>query len=108
MNLIFRSRGELRSLAITEVREVIKPQSLTQLPFVPPKILGVFSLRGTLVTVVNETTGEGNEENVIVVLNRPPYQVGILVDKVIEVREETKGAREFNVHEVMKAWNASA
>ena len=51
--LTFRLAGQLHALPIREVREVAKLPALTRLPRLPPHVLGLMSLRGDLLPVVD-------------------------------------------------------
>lgn len=103
MHLIFQSIGNEWGIPVHEVKEVVRFSRLTPLPFVSPKIVGVFNLRGMVVSVLDASHGDSEERAVIVIDDRE-YHLGILVDKVLEVRRELDGAKPYDLKGVFQSW----
>ena len=76
---------------VAQVREVLRPPAVTRLPFPPPSILGIVSVRGTLVPVMDlgeRLLGVPADPNGRLVVVRDPEgsgQVGLLVDAVLDL-----------------------
>ena len=51
--LVFKLDGGAYALPIERVREIVRPRALTPMPHVPAEILGVLSLRGEIVQVID-------------------------------------------------------
>jgi len=73
------------------VREVIPASSITSLPYVPNHILGIFSLRGSIVSVTDlsivfglSAVGLGDKSK-IVVIEDSAVVTGLLVDDAVGV-----------------------
>lgn len=76
---------------VGDVREVLKVRDRTLVPNAPDYILGVTSLRGTMLPVLDLrarlglATGECSEKSRIIVVNVADENVGLLVDRVTGV-----------------------
>lgn len=76
---------------VRQVREVLRPPEITRLPFPPPTILGIVSVRGTLVPVMDlgarliDTPSSRTGRLVVVHENGNGSAVGLLVDEVLEL-----------------------
>ena len=76
---------------VRRVREVLRAPRITRLPFPPPTILGIVSIRGTLVPVMD--LGErllgtpADREGRLVVVRDPDREgsIGLLVDAVLDL-----------------------
>jgi len=98
--LCFRISDEIYGINIMELKEIIKPRETTELPRTPPFIMGVISLRGVIIPVLNlrERLGlsmgaqKGRERFVIV--KRHEGFTGLLVDEIIQVVRIGKEGRE--------------
>ncbi len=51
--LVFSISGENYALPLEELKEVIKPKSITEIPSAPPHVLGIISLRGVIVPIID-------------------------------------------------------
>lgn len=89
--LSFRLSGEEYAVVVAEVREVLKIRELTRVPNAPDYILGVTSLRGTMLPVIDLCTrlglkpAERNEKARIIVISTDDEDVGLIVDRVNSV-----------------------
>jgi purine-binding chemotaxis protein CheW len=89
--LCFRVSGEIYGINIMEIKEIIKPRETTEVPRTPSFIMGVISLRGVIIPVLNmrERLGlsqeaRGERERVVVVKLNEGFS-GLLVDEIIQV-----------------------
>ncbi|MHB1844115.1 MAG: chemotaxis protein CheW [Deltaproteobacteria bacterium] len=104
--LAFRLRGESYAIPIENVREIVKPPALTELPRVRPEVLGVISLRGEALPVFSlvallrlpaEYTGRSSQssrEERIVVIETAKGPAGLWVEAVEQVIRLGDGAIE--------------
>lgn len=90
--LCFRVASEEYALNIMEIKEIIKPREVTEVPRVPSFVSGVLSLRGIIIPIFDMTARLGlprepstGKERVIVVKNGEEGFCGILVDEVVQV-----------------------
>ena len=89
--LSFRMGGEEYAVTVNDVREVLKLRDLTAIPNTPEYILGVMSLRGTMLTVVDLgrrlglSPGVRDDRARIVVVSTDEEEVGLMVDRVTGV-----------------------
>jgi purine-binding chemotaxis protein CheW len=89
--LSFRLSGEEYAVMVADVREVLKIRELTRVPNAPDYILGVTSLRGTMLPVIDLCTrlglkpAERNEKARIIVISTDDEDVGLIVDRVNSV-----------------------
>jgi purine-binding chemotaxis protein CheW len=87
----FLLSGEEYVVAVEQVNEVLKMWSLTPVPNAPEYILGVSSLRGTMLTIIDlgKRLGLGpavvNEKSRVVVVTVDDEKVGFIVDRVTGV-----------------------
>ena len=89
--LCFRVSAEIYGINIMDIKEIIKPREVTEVPRAPIFISGVLSLRGTIIPIIDmrarlglaceETTGK---ERIVVIKNNNSMS-GLLVDEVIQV-----------------------
>jgi purine-binding chemotaxis protein CheW len=89
--LSFQLSGEEYAVIVADVREVLKIRELTRVPNAPDYILGVTSLRGTILPVIDLCTrlglkpAERNEKARIIVISTDDEDVGLIVDRVNSV-----------------------
>ena len=90
--LVFKLDGGAYALPIERVREIVRPRALTPMPHVPAEILGVLSLRGEIVQVIDArrrfalpALAPARESRVIVMTSEGGGVAGLLVDAVREV-----------------------
>jgi len=116
--LFFHSAGERFALDVAYVREIIPPQAVTPVPFVPPTVAGIINHRGTIYTLIHfaQLAGLGKgREGAIVLLRLPEMAVGIAVEAVegIELvpgrllHTATEGAQPPTVHFLRRARDPS-
>lgn len=89
--LCFRVASEQYAINIMEIKEIIKPREITEVPRVPAFISGVLSLRGIIIPVFAMGTrlqlapaGEPGKERIIVV-SKGEELFGLAVDEVLQV-----------------------
>jgi purine-binding chemotaxis protein CheW len=89
--LCFRVSTEEYALNIMDIKEIIKPRDVTEVPRVPAFIRGLLSLRGIIIPVFDMSVRLGlptrdisENRRIIVVKNGDSY-CGVLVDEVIQV-----------------------
>jgi purine-binding chemotaxis protein CheW len=89
--LSFRLGGEEYAVLVADVREVLKSYHLTIVPNSPDYILGVMTLRGTMLPVIDLCKRFGlspavkDEKSRIVVASSADEEAGLLVDQVTGV-----------------------
>lgn len=89
----FELAGERYAVPLADVREVIRPDPPTPVPGAPAEVLGIVSLRGTIVTVLDgrrrlgldDTANGGGPGQRVVVFQHEHDDVGILVDALQDV-----------------------
>jgi chemotaxis signal transduction protein len=88
---VFIISEKLFGIELSSVNEVITLPKISKIPSAPKQILGVFSLRGKILTLleINDILGisrlEYNEENMVLITDHLNQKVGILVEKVLDV-----------------------
>jgi purine-binding chemotaxis protein CheW len=96
--LSFRLGGEEYVLPVDDVREVLKSRELTSVPNSPPHVLGVTSIRGTVLPVIDLGKRLGlppalrDEKARIIIISPDDEDAGILVDRVTGVVRITPDA----------------
>lgn len=98
--LCFRVSDEIYGINIMDIKEIIKPREVTEVPRAPVFVSGVLSLRGTIIPVIDmrlrlglafdEPTGK---ERIVVIKNNNSFS-GLLVDEVIQVVQVPQNAVE--------------
>jgi purine-binding chemotaxis protein CheW len=95
--LTFFLAGEEYGIEILKVHEIIGVMPITRVPRTPEFILGVINLRGKVIPIVDlrlkfsMASKDADEETCIIVVRVNGMQMGILVDKVSEVRDIASG-----------------
>ena len=89
--LCFRVSDEIYGINIMDIKEIIKPREVTEVPRAPTFVSGVLSLRGIIIPIIDmrirlglareEPTGK---ERIVVIINNNSFS-GLLVDEVIQV-----------------------
>jgi purine-binding chemotaxis protein CheW len=98
--LCFKVANEKYAVNIMEIREIIKPRGVTEVPRVPDFVKGVLSLRGIIIPIFNmrirlgHGVGQKSGRERIIVVNKGEEFCGILVDEVIEVARLSAAAIE--------------
>ena len=89
--LAFLLAGDAYAVPIVRVAEILKPLPIAEVPRAPPNVLGVMSVRGRLVTVLDLRRRLGRAESPvgpktrILLTDIDNEQVGLLVDEVLHV-----------------------
>jgi purine-binding chemotaxis protein CheW len=89
--LCFRVAEEKYAVDIMEIKEIIKPREVTEVPRMPAFVSGVLSLRGTIIPVFNmhrrlgHDDGERSGKERIIVVHMGDEFCGVVVDEVIQV-----------------------
>ncbi|MHB0968985.1 MAG: chemotaxis protein CheW [Thermoanaerobaculia bacterium] len=104
--LTFSLASENYAIDIESIVEITPPREVTRIPNAEASVIGIISLRGTIVTVLDlrqilghsPLTG-GGEDARIIVLERKGQTSGILVDRVFRVAKV--GPREIESHPVV-------
>jgi len=89
--VIFDLASEYYGVDISDVREIMRMQTITRVPGAPAFVEGVINLRGRVVPVIDLrkrlklAVGEQTKESRIVVVDIAGRDVGVIVDAVTEV-----------------------
>lgn len=89
----FHLDGEIYGIDVMQIQEVLRVTEIAPVPGAPPYVLGIFNLRGNVVTVIDTRDrfslppGEITDSTRIVIIESDKQVVGILVDGVAEVVE---------------------
>jgi len=89
----FHLDGEIYGIDVMQIQEVLRVTEIAPVPGAPPYVLGIFNLRGNVVTVIDTRgrfslpPGEITDSTRIVIIESDKQVVGILVDGVAEVVE---------------------
>ncbi len=90
--LVFSLGDDLYGVDLTRIREILSPPPITPVPRARPDVVGVCSVRGLLVTVVDlrrrlslETRPFGKRARILLALAESGETVGLLVDEVKQV-----------------------
>lgn len=90
--LAFSLAGELYGVELTRIREILSPPPMTQVPRAPRAIVGVCSVRGLLVTVMDlrrclklEEAPPTRRARVLLAESSKGEVIGLLVDDVRQV-----------------------
>ena len=83
--------AELYAVDLRNVREVFEVESVTPVPGMPPALVGVTNLRGVVIPLVDlrvvlGLTVTGPPPRLAVVIRHGTRQVGVLVERVPEIR----------------------
>ena len=89
--LCFRASDEIYGINIMDIKEIIKPRIVTEIPRAPEFVSGIISLRGTIIPIIDIRSRLGlpreivsGKERVIIVKNDQSFS-GLFVDEVIQV-----------------------
>jgi purine-binding chemotaxis protein CheW len=98
--LCFRVAHEEYALSIMDIKEIIKPREVTEVPRVPSFVRGILSLRGIIIPIFDMRVRLGlpgaaaSERERIVVVKRQSGFCGVLVDEVVQVVRIAQGGIE--------------
>ncbi len=90
---VFSVSGKLFGLEISTVREVLPPPKVTLLPNVPTYVVGVYNLRGNIISLIDiqqilGLNSEGNRDSDIVLLvESSDFLISFVVEKVLDFVE---------------------
>jgi purine-binding chemotaxis protein CheW len=87
----FKLADEDYAFRVAVVEEILSPHSITRVPSTDPFVLGITSVRGKIIPVVDikgrltgVETGELGDKLKIVIIRGPKGSIGVLVGKVME------------------------
>lgn len=89
--LIFRVSDEIYGINIMDIKEIIKPREVTEVPRAPAFVTGILSLRGTIISIIDMRlrlgliSGQITGRERVVVIKEAESLSGLLVDEVIQV-----------------------
>jgi purine-binding chemotaxis protein CheW len=89
--LRFRVADEDYGVSLLEIREIIKTRPVTEVPRMPGFVIGVISLRGTIIPVLDLrlrlglAVGDSSGWSRIIIAKRGEGMCGLLVDEVFQV-----------------------
>ncbi|HUP48578.1 MAG TPA: chemotaxis protein CheW [Thermoanaerobaculia bacterium] len=90
--LTFVLAGEQYAIDIEQVVEIITPRPVTRVPNADPSVVGILSLRGAVVTLIDARgrlrhggAGEGGADARVIVVQHDGETAGFLVDRVLRV-----------------------
>ncbi len=91
--LAFKLAKEEYAFRIDEIEEIVRPQGITIIPNTGPHLLGITSLRGKIIPVIDLKTmlslgspgTAGDNKEKILILKGPKGPIGAMVDSVIGV-----------------------
>lgn len=99
--LTFTIADEHYAVDIERIVEIVTPRSVTRIPNADPSVVGIISLRGTIVTLVDvrrklrhPPAGDPTPDTRIVVIDFQREIVGFIVDRVLRVVKADTGAVE--------------
>lgn len=90
--LVFHLGDEQYAVEISSILEITRPRSITRVPNAAEGVIGIMSLRGTIVTLLDvrrrlghEALGSTDDEQRIIVVERDSEVAGFIVDRVYRV-----------------------
>ena len=90
--LAFALGTEAYAIEIGNIVEILKPLPITEVPRADPGVVGVMSVRGRLVTVIDlkrrfrlAPTFSMDKKSRILLVSAPEEEIGLLVDEVLQV-----------------------
>lgn len=96
--LTFLIAGEQYAVDIERIVEIVTPRAVTRIPNADSSVVGIISLRGTIVTLVDvrrklrhREAGEATDATRIVVIDFHREIVGFIVDRVLRVVKTAAG-----------------
>src|SRR3954464_6935729 len=98
--LSFLIAGEQYAVSIDHLVEIVTPREATRVPNADPTIVGIISLRGTIVTIIDvrrklrHPPAAGDDDARIIVAERGGETLGFEVDRVLRVLKVDSAAIE--------------
>jgi purine-binding chemotaxis protein CheW len=90
--LAFKLTGEVYAAPVALIREILKPPLLTPVPRAPRAVMGIVSVRGAVVTVIDlrtrlrlPETAQTRKTRILLVNATGGEQLGLFVDEVLQV-----------------------
>ncbi|HJV64362.1 MAG TPA: chemotaxis protein CheW [Geomonas sp.] len=89
--LCFKVGREEYAISIMDIKEIIKPREVTEVPRVPSFVRGILSLRGIIIPIFDMRVRLGlpgvqaSERERVIVVARQSGFCGVLVDEVVQV-----------------------
>jgi purine-binding chemotaxis protein CheW len=108
--LTFLIAGEQYAVDIEQIVEIVRPRPVTRVPNAEQSILGIVSLRGTIVTLIDvrnrlrHATAEETPDTRIIVVDHHGETIGFEVDRVMRVVKI--GRNDVEPHPVVHASEA--
>ena len=106
--LTFVIAGESYAVDIERIVEIVTPRPVTRIPNADPSVVGIMSLRGTIVTLVDvrrklrhATAASETADTRVVVIDFHNEMIGFTVDRVLRVVKAAAG--EIEPHPVVHA-----
>jgi len=106
--LTFVIAGEQYAVDIERIVEIVTPRPVTRIPNADPSVVGIMSLRGTIVTLVDVRRklrhgggGDDTPDTRIVVIDFHNEMIGFAVDRVLRVVKAVAG--DIEPHPVVHA-----
>jgi purine-binding chemotaxis protein CheW len=90
---VFSAGDSFFGIDIMSVREIIKPGPVTCAPLAPSYVLGVFNLRGQIITVIDLAAklslkaSDDQKRSRYIVVEFEGEKIGLLIDSVLDVIE---------------------
>ena len=104
--LTFLVAGEAYAVDIEKIVEIVTPRAVTRVPNADPEVVGIVSLRGTVVTLIDirrklghPPAGTPDEDTRVIVADLEHDMVGFIVDEVLRVVKVVEG--EIEPHPVV-------
>jgi purine-binding chemotaxis protein CheW len=95
--LAFSLAGEAYGVKISHIAEILRPLPITEVPRAPRNIIGVVSVRGRLVTVIDlrrrlrlPEAPMDRHTRILLAADEHGEQIGLLVDEVMQVYRMTE------------------
>lgn len=88
----FRCGEETYAFASTSVREVYAPKGITFVPCTPPFILGIMTVRGRILPVIDlkslfgQPSPPRQAQDKVIIIHAAGMEVGLLADTIVGVR----------------------
>ncbi len=90
---VFSVSGKLFGLEMSTVREVLPPPNVTFLPNVPTHVLGVYNLRGNIISLIDLqqilglNSEEKKESDMVLLVESSDFLISFVVEKVLDFVE---------------------
>jgi purine-binding chemotaxis protein CheW len=87
---VFSVSGKLFGLEMSTVREVLPPPKVTFLPNVPTHVVGVYNLRGNIISLIDIqqilglNSTEKKDSDMVLVVESSDFLISFVVEKVLD------------------------